>query len=258
MNKKDWNPELYLKFSKERIQPSIDLVSRIEIENPKKIIDIGCGPGNSTQILRERWSSSHILGIDKSKSMISKAVSDFPNQEWKLFDVETDEFRYKYDIVYSNATIQWIHNHDILLKKLSDIVNPNGVIAIQIPLFFNMPLGQSISKIAQDSKWSNLTKDVDKLFTILKSFEYYDILSEHFEKIEMWETHYIHIMESHLSILEMIRSTGLKPYIEKLSNDNDKKQFDDLVFESIKSDYKLQKNGKVLFPFNRLFFIGYK
>jgi trans-aconitate 2-methyltransferase len=258
MNKKDWNPELYLKFNKERIQPSIDLVSRIEIENPKKIIDIGCGPGNSTQILRERWSHSHIVGIDKSESMISKAANDFPTQEWKLFDVETDEFQDKYDIVYSNATIQWIHNHDLLLKKLGKIVSTNGAIAIQIPLFFNMPLGQSISKIAQDSRWLNLTKDVDKLFTILNHFEYYDILSKNFVKVEMWETHYIHIMESHLSILEMIRSTGLKPYIDKLVTDDDKKQFDDMVFDSIKSDYSIQKNGKVLFPFNRLFFIGYK
>ena len=258
MDKKDWNPELYLRFNRERIQPSIDLVARIEIEDPKKIIDIGCGPGNSTRILHDRWPIAGILGIDKSESMISRAVSDFPNQEWKLFDVETDEFSDTYDMVYSNATIQWIHNHDRLLKKLSEIVIPSGVLAIQVPLFFTMPLGLSISRTAQNSKWSHLTKDVDKLFTILSSVEYYDILSELFGKVEMWETHYIHIMESHDSILEMIRSTGLKPYIDKLENDNDRNQFEETVLKSIKSDYAMQKDGKILFPFHRLFFIGYK
>lgn len=258
MVKNDWNPELYLKFDKERTQPSIDLVSKIHIENPRKIIDIGCGPGNSTQILKARWPESSILGIDNSESMISRAKSDFPDQKWQLFDAGTDTFQDTYDIVYSNATIQWIHNHDLLLQKLSDIVNHGGVLAIQIPLFFNMPLGKSISRIAQNSRWVNKTKDVDALFTILNYFEYYDILSVLFKKIELWETQYIHIMDSHSSILEMIRGSGLRPYLDRIDNKEENMQFEQMVLESIKSDYRVQKDGKVLFPFDRLFFIGYK
>ena len=213
---------------------------------------------SSTQILYKRWSSSNILGIDKSESMINKAVADFPNQKWKLFDIETNDFQDMYDIVYSNATIQWVPNHNDLLKKLSDIINPYGVLAIQIPLFFNMPLGKSISNIAQYSNWSHLTKDVDKLFTILNCSEYYDILSDLFKKINIWETDYVHIMDSHFSILEMIRSTGLKPYIDKLDNDDKKEIFEDMVLNAIKSDYPIQKDKRILFPFKRLFFIGYK
>lgn len=257
MKSRDWNPELYLKFNRERLQPSIDLISRIEFDNPQKIIDVGCGPGNSTQILFKRWPESCIIGIDKSESMINKAKADFPNQKWKLFDAGTDEFHESYDIVYSNATIQWIPNHQRLFQKFYTIVNSNGILAIQIPLFFEMPLGQSINRIARHNQWSHVTKHINKQFTILNYFEYYEILSALFNSINIWVTEYIHIMDSHFSILEMISSTGLKPYIEKLEN-NDKSHFKKMVLNAIESDYPAQKNGKVLFPFKRLFFIGYK
>ena len=105
MKNTDWNPGLYLKFDKERIQPSIDLVSRIRIDNPSRIIDIGCGPGNSTQILFQRWPGSMILGIDNSPAMIAKAKKDYPNQNWEMLDAAKDEFSETYDVIFSNATI---------------------------------------------------------------------------------------------------------------------------------------------------------
>lgn len=117
MTKNDWNPDLHLKFDKERIQPTIDLLSRIEFDSPSKIIDIGCGPGNSTQILAQRWPKSQITGIDNSQAMIDKACHDFPDQEWKLLDDGSDKLQGKFDIVFSNAAIQWIPNHFELLQK---------------------------------------------------------------------------------------------------------------------------------------------
>ena len=90
MSKKDWNPNLYLKFNKERTQPSIDLVSRILVDNPSKIIDIGCGPGNSTQVLVQRWPHSKIFGVDNSPAMIEKAQNDYPNQNCEILDAGKD------------------------------------------------------------------------------------------------------------------------------------------------------------------------
>jgi trans-aconitate 2-methyltransferase len=258
MNRKDWNPELYLKFGKERIQPSIDLVSRISFDNPENILDIGCGPGNSTQVLNERWPNSKILGIDNSLAMIEKAKNDYPNQEWMLSDAGKDNIPGKYDIVFSNATFQWIPNHLKLLKKIRDILFKNGVIAVQIPLFLDMPLRQSIEKISQNIRWSEQTKGVSNLFTIHSYKEYYDFLADLFIKIDMWETHYMHIMDSQKAILEMIRSTGLKPYLERLETDKDKNEFEQMVLNEIKKEYPNQENGKVLFPFKRLFFIAEK
>ena len=118
--KKDWNPELYLKFDKERTQPSIDLVKRINFDKPERILDIGCGPGNSTQILVLRWPDSEIIGIDNSPAMIEKARKDYPKQEWRILDAGTDEITGIFDIVFSNATIQWIPDHIKLLNKFHD------------------------------------------------------------------------------------------------------------------------------------------
>lgn len=258
MSNYDWNPDLYLKFDKERVQPSIDLAARIDYNKPSRIIDIGCGPGNSTQILVNRWADSEIIGADNSPAMIKKATEDFPNQKWILFDAGIDNINEKFDLVFSNATIQWIPNHDKLLKRFADLLNDSGVLAVQLPLFFDMPLGNSISEIGRQSKWIVATQGVDRLFTINSATYYYDHLNKYFSKIDMWTTDYYHIMESQSSILEMIRSTGLKPYLEQLADDNEKKQFETLVLDKIKQEYPMQNNGKVLFPFKRLFFVAKK
>jgi trans-aconitate 2-methyltransferase len=256
--KKDWNPDLYLKFNKERTQPSIDLVSRIEIDNPGKIIDIGCGPGNSTQVLVARWSDTKIIGIDNSPAMIEKARLDYPQQEWQLIDAGTDDIPGIYDLVFSNATIQWIPNHDRLVKKFHDILSPDGTIAIQIPMFWEMPVGKAIASVAANSRWDYLTLKATGLFTIHDPSFYYDTLAELFHSIDLWQTDYFHILDSQQAIMEMIRSTGLKPYLEYLENESDRKDFEELVFEEIKKEYPLQKDGTVLFPFKRLFFIAKK
>lgn len=258
MNKQDWNPDLYLKFDRERTQPSIDLVSRIEGHNALKIIDIGCGPGNSTQILVQRWPDSQITGIDNSPAMIEKAKKDYPNQNWVLLDAGKEEIPGTYDIIFSNATIQWIPNHTELFKKFFQNLNKNGIIAIQTPLFWDMPLGKSIKKIASESRWNSATRGVTDSFTIHNYSYYFDLLSSLSNSINMWETYYMHIMDSHLSILEMIKSTGLKPYLDRLVTDRDKKDFEAQVLLEITKDYPKQKNGKVIFPFKRLFFISTK
>ncbi len=258
MNKHDWNPDLYLKFGKERIQPSIDLVERIVCENPKNIIDIGCGPGNSTQILVNRWPDSNIIGADKSAAMIKKASEDYPDQKWILFDASRDNIDNKFDIVFSNAAIQWIPDHRNLIRRFADLLINNGILAIQLPLFLDMPIGKSITGIAKQDRWSNVTRGVDDLFEINNPSYYYDQLSQYFKLIDVWVTDYFHIMDSHLSILDMMRSTGLKPYKERINETEYREGFEKQVFESIKRDYPLQSNGKVLFPFKRLFFIAKK
>lgn len=255
--KYDWNPQLYLKYKNERTQPSIDLVSRIDAENPEKIIDIGCGPGNSTRVLAQRWPESIITGLDNSPAMIEKAGMDYPDQEWILSDISGFETDIKYDIVFSNAAIQWIPGHENLLLKLFSFLSTGGALAIQIPQFNEMPLGKSLEKISGKIKWKELTHGCRELFTYHESGYYYDILAQSSNSIEMWETSYCHVMDSHESILEWIRSTGLKPYIDRMKDDFMKSEFEYEVLESIRQDYPEQKNGKVLFPFKRLFFIAY-
>jgi trans-aconitate 2-methyltransferase len=190
--------------------------------------------------------------------MIEKAKKDYPNQNWVLLDAGVEEIPGTYDIIFSNATIQWIPNHTELFKKFFHSLNENGIIAIQIPLFWDMPLGKSIKKIASESRWNSATTGVTELFTIHNYSYYFDLLSSLSNSINIWETYYMHIMDSPLSILEMIKSTGLKPYLDRLETDSDKKDFEAQVLLEIIKDYPKQKNGKVIFPFKRLFFISTK
>ena len=252
MSSNDWNPDLYLKFGKERIQPSIDLVSRIDFPEAKKIIDVGCGPGNSTQILKNKWPHAEIIGADKSPAMIKKAMEDYPNQEWILLDISKETLNEKFDVVFSNATIQWIPDHENLMRRFAEMLNDHGVLAVQLPLIFGMPAGKAISEIAKKN-WPDAAEGVDELFTIHTAEYYYDCLANYFSGIDIWSTDYYHVMTSPESILKMLRSTRLKPYLERLNGDDAKKEFETRVLERIRQDYPAQQNGNVLFPFRRLF-----
>ena len=253
----DWQPDRYLQFHSERTQPSIDLVAKIDKVAPEYIIDIGCGPGNSTQVLSHRWPQSKIIGIDTSASMIARAGLDFPKQEWQTANASTYEPTTKFDIVFSNAVIQWIPDHEKLFAKFHSLLCGGGIVAVQIPLFWDMPLGVIIDEVAQDIRWKNRTEKVERIFTIHDHVFYYDLLSSLFTSIELWETDYLHILESHESIIEMMRSTGLKPYHELLS-DEERGEFEKAVLKGIQQAYPTQKNGKVLLPFKRLFLKGIK
>ncbi|MBI9088403.1 MAG: methyltransferase domain-containing protein [Desulfobacterium sp.] len=254
----DWQPDLYMQFKSERTQPSIDLVAKIDQVAPKTIIDMGCGPGNSTRILANRWPESKIIGIDSSAAMIEKAKQEYPNQEWQMANASTYESAMKFDVVFSNAVIQWIPNHEHLFTKFHALLSNDGVVAVQIPQFWDMPLGKIIENIATATRWKDQTGGVSTLFTIHDYSFYYDILSNLFNSIEIWETHYLHVLENHVSVLEMIRSTGLKPYLERLTDDSARREFEEAVLKEIREAYPIQKNGKVLLPFNRLFFTGRK
>lgn len=254
----DWNPELYLKFEEERTQPAIDLASRIKVENPKKIIDVGCGPGNSTNVLARRWSESQIIGIDNSKSMIESARINYPDIKWRIEDATQMESIEKYDIIFSNATIQWIQNQEKLISNLVDILNYGGALAVQIPMYYNMPVSKAIKDVSLTKKWKKLTEGASDVFTFHSSDYYYDILSKHVKFVTMWKTSYFHIMPSHQKIVEMLKSTGMKTFLDKLNSQKEKDEFEKDALQEIKRTYPGQKDGKVLFPFERLFFIGYK
>ncbi len=258
MGNNDWNPALYLKFEKERTQPSMDLVSRIKTETPFKIVDVGCGPGNSTQVLVRKWPDSEITGVDNSPAMIAKAGKDYPDQSWIILDAGRDDFPDTYDIIFSNAALQWIPDHPGLLKKFHGILNTNGLIAVQIPLFWDMPVGKALKGISSDNRWNTLTEGTVESFAIYDYSYYFDLLSAIYRDIEIWETDYMHIMDSHQRILEMVRGTGLRPFLDRLEGEDQKMEFESQVLNEIRKDYPVQSNGKVIFPFKRLFFIAYK
>lgn len=255
---KDWNPELYLKFKEERTQPAIDLARRINVENPEKIMDAGCGPGNSTNVILSRWPESEIIGIDNSASMIESARKNYPEMKWRVKDVTRMETEEKYDIIFSNATIQWIQNQKKLINDLVKMLKDKGALAVQVPQYHNMPVSQAIERVSLNKKWKKQTSQANNDFTFHSSDYYYDILSVKLKSITMWETSYFHVMPSHQNIVEMIKSTGMRTFLDRLDTREEKMAFEKDVLKEITRAYPAQKDGNVLFPFERLFFIGYR
>jgi trans-aconitate 2-methyltransferase len=250
----DWNPSLYLKYGRERLQPTVDLASRIDLEAPKRIIDIGCGPGNSTSVLRGRWPEAEITGLDNSPAMIERARESGIEADWIIADASTVQFPGEWDLIFSNAAYQWIAGQSELFSKLRSNLMPNGIMAAQIPLFREMPMSGVISEEAIQPRW-NFGAGNGHLM-IHSREEYYDILSGLFEHVDLWVTDYIHVMPSHEAILEMMRSTALMPFLAQLEFEEDRRAYEKEILKGIGREYPARGNGKVLFPFRRLFFIA--
>jgi len=253
----NWNPELYEKFIKDRTQPSIDLVSRLASLNPKTILDLGCGPGNSTKVLKDKFPNAKVIGADNSDEMLAKARELYSDIEFIHLDASGDfhEVSDKFDIVFSNACIQWIPNHRELLPKLMNLLKPNGTLAVQIPLQAEHPVHIIINEIVHTSKWSD--KLIARKYNNLTTTEYFDVLSDISSDFEIWETTFCHRMPSYESIIEWYKGTGLRPYLEQLS-ETDAKEFIGDVHNELQHCYSMQKNGEILFRFPRLFFIAKK
>ena len=257
----DWNPDLYLKFEKERTLPAKDLISRIEIVNPKKILDVGCGSGNSTHELKKIWPNAEIIGIDNSKAMIEKARSLYDDTRFILQDA-TEDLSYlgKFDIIFSNASIQRIPDHENLIKSLYDLLEDNGVLAIQLPLVDEVRAQQALYELEHVKKYKQYLDNKSIRFNTKSKEFYYDILSSLFkpESIYIWSTTYTHAMDSLDDILKWYESTTLVPYFDAFPNEEIISNFKNNFYIKLKNVYFPRPNGSVLFDYERLFLVASK
>lgn len=253
-----WNADQYGKFERERTLPARDLADAIDIVNPEKIIDIGCGIGNSTEFLKMKFPNADIVGADLSEEMLESARKNHPDLKFIKLDASCDlqKLDCKYDIVFSNACIQWIPDHRQLLKNMLGLLNKGGVLAVQTPLQSKHPMHRIIKDIAKSEKWSKKLSS-EREFHNLTEEEYFDILSELSSDFRIWETVYYHRMPSHQSIIEWYKGTGLRPYLNQLS-DRDARDFEGEVLKEAGKEYSIQNSGDIIFRFPRLFFTAVK
>ena len=249
----EWSSEQYLKFKKQRTQPAIDLAKRIQIAAPQSIIDIGCGPGNSTDVLKNIFPNAHIQGIDNSESMIRKARAAHLDMEFKLMSVsDVCAESNTYDVIFSNACLQWVPNHHEVIPKLFDKLNKNGILAVQMPINSQEPLFQVISNIVGEKKW-NFSSLAQQPNAALSGREYFDILSSITDQFDIWESVYYHNMPSIKAMVEWVKGSRLLPYIQALNDIDAQKLIDEISKEAF-IIYDKQKNGEIIFRFRRLFF----
>lgn len=256
----EWDANLYLKFGDERTQPAIDLVTRVSLEAPQHIIDIGCGPGNSTAILRQRWPGARVTGLDSSPRMIEAARLSQPEQEWILADASSwlASTAAGYDLVFSNAALQWMPDHAALVPGLFGRVQPGGALAFQMPARAYSKIHQLILEVADEPEWIQRMGAARQGFTLERPGFYYDLLAGVAAKLEMWETEYCHVMPDRDAIIQWVSGTAVLPFLEALDSEAERQRFIVQLSARVEQAYPLQQDGKVLFPFRRLFLIAYR
>ncbi len=254
----DWNADLYLKFRDERTRPAAELAARVDVASPETVIDLGCGPGNSTQVLRNRWPEAQVVGLDNSPDMISAATESYPGQQWELADVQDWSATAPYDVVFSNAALMWIGNHRQLIPQLLLQTAPGGAFAFQIPIRNYSPIRKHIDDVADDAAWRNLMQNAKSSLTIESPSFYYDALADKALKLDIWETEYYHIMRNPTDIVEWMSGTGLRPYLQALETGHQRDRFLHLLSDRVAESYPRRTDGRVLFPFRRLFVIAYR
>ncbi len=253
-----WDAGLYLQFANERARPAADLIARIALRSPAQIADVGCGPGNSAQMLHTRWPESTITGVDNSAEMLAEASAAHPNWKWIHADVATWKNEQQFDLVFSNAALHWLPDHASLFPRLFGMVAPGGAFAVQMPANFHASSHLIMGEVAQEPRWRDTLRNASAGIGVEHLSFYYDLLQARAASLDLWETEYLHILNGPEAILEWIRGTGMRPYLQALANDQERKQFQELCLERLRSAYPPRPSGKVMFPFRRIFVIAYR
>ncbi|QKX59687.1 uncharacterized protein TRUGW13939_06827 [Talaromyces rugulosus] len=254
---KDWSADQYLKFAEERTRPARDLLAQIRAEAPQRVVDLGCGPGNSTQVLADRWPNAHITGMDSSPDMVDKARKTLPQLDFELGDLATwtPPSGSPVDVYFSNAVFQWMPSDQRLplISRLIQTQASGGVFAFQVPDNFLEPSHAMMRETAADGgPWTAVLKDRQPALAKFQSAQdIYNHLSPLCASLNIWHTHYYHILDSHEAVVEWVKGTGLRPFIDPLS-DEDRQAFVASYLARLQSVYPTCVDGKVILKYPRL------
>jgi len=254
----DWSAEQYLKFEDERTRPPRDLLAQVPLTEARKIIDIGCGPGNSTELLVKRWPNATVIGIDTSSDMLRQARLRLPNQTFIEANVAHWVPPDGTDLLFANAIFQWVPGHLKQLQRLLGKLPEGGVLAAQIPDSLEEPAHLLMREVAREGPWSKHLYEKARLRDeVPEPGGYYDALCPHCRRLDIWHTIYNHPLADATGIVEWVKGTGLRPFLEMLET-AERKDFLTEYTARVASAYPPQADGKVLFRFPRIFIVAVK
>lgn len=253
-----WDATLYLRFEKERLQPAIDLAARVALDSPQRIVDLGCGPGTSTAVLARRWPGAALTGVDTSQAMLATARNDFPQWEWIAADIGTWEAHQPFNLVFSNAALQWVPDHRRQFARLFDQVAPGGAFAAQVPDNRDAPAHALMRELASSEAWRGFFGSPPRTWHSHTSEFYYDVLSPRASDVDIWTTEYLHVLDSLDGVVEWYRGTGLRPWLDALPDEDARRRFLADYRRLLAPHFAPRADGRVLFPFPRLFIVAYR
>ena len=249
-----WDPGTYLGFADERLRPGLDLMMHLPPAEARRVVDLGCGTGSLTARLARRLPAAHVLGLDNSPAMLARARRDEsePNLDWQeggIAEWAGDEDAQPVDLIYSNAALHWLPDHAGLFPKLVARLVPGGILAVQMPRNFAAPSHQALYTLARTPRWASKLKLESE--PVSEPAFYLDLL-EPYGALDLWETHYQHVLKGPDPVFNWVSGTTLTPVKATLEPD-EYEAFCAEYRELLANAYPPRANGTTLFAFRRLF-----
>ncbi len=254
----DWSPSQYLKFADERTRAARDLLAQVPLKGAKLVYDLGCGPGNSTELLIEAFPSAKVIGVDSSPEMLNQARASLPKFEFEEADLNSWTPSPDADVLFSNATFQWLPHHLPTLQRLLKGLKTGGVLAVQMPDNLAEPSHLAMAETAHSATYAEKLKGAVGARAVLpKPQFYYEALKPHCSRLDIWHTIYNHPLKGAAAIVEWVKGTGLRPYLDPLSA-SERTDYLARYEALIAKAYPEMADGTVLLRFPRLFMVAVK
>jgi len=254
----DWNPALYSKFDAERMRAARDLLARIPLEKAGVVYDLGCGPGNSAELLVRRFPHARIVGLDTSDAMLAHARVRAPRAQFVKQDIASWAPHDRPDLIFANAALQFLPDHDRLFPRLMSYLAPDGVLAAQMPNIARESSHALKRMVAAEGPWSSRLVPIAKTQPLIAAYEdYYDWLKPAASAIDVWMTTYVHPLDGPQSIADWFAGSALQPFLERLG-DEERCEFLARYRNGLKNAYPAQPDGTTLFAYPRLFMVAVK
>ncbi len=250
-----WDPTQYLRFGEHRTRPAIDLLARVPASEPRAVYDLGSGPGNATALLRERWPSARITGVDASEEMLAKARASHSDITWVRADISAWRAPEPADVIFSNAALHWLGDHERLFPALAAQLAPGGVLAVQMPDGFRDPWHTLMKDAVRESPYRERLEPLLLGEPVGSPSFYYDLLTPHAWDVDVWSTRYLHVLEGEDPVKEWTKGSALKPLLDALPP-GERETFESRYAELVREAYPRRPDGRTLFPFTRVFIVA--
>ena len=247
-----WDDAQYLKFADARTRPAAELLARVPGAEPGYVIDLGCGPGNSTELLLQRFAGAEIVGVDNSETMLARARATLPQVRFVLSDLRSFRAEKPVDVLFANAVLQWVPEHAQVVPALFDSLAAGGCLAFQMPDNWDEPSHRLMRELIL--RYLPDASAVQARIAIESAAVYYDLLAPRARFVDIWRTRYEHVMPDAAAIVEWVKGTGLRPYLEALTAEQ-RVSFERDYEVEIARAYPVRSDGKRLFSFPRLFVV---